>query len=68
MSGITSTHLKALKRRRDFLIARIANYRPDGNPSRDKGERAALDFAIAVIEEARRRGIEHELVHTRIPA
>lgn len=43
--------LAALKRRADFLEHRIANYRPDGNPSRDRAERAALLWAIKLIAD-----------------
>jgi hypothetical protein len=58
--------LKTLKRRRDYLAARIAAYRHDGDPSHDKAERNALDYAIAVIEEAHRRGILAELLRVRV--
>lgn len=66
MSGRVTNKIKTLRRRRDWLAARTATYRPEGNPSHDKAELAALEWAIAVIEEARSRGILEELTGSRV--
>lgn len=44
--------MAALRRRRDHLTERVANYRSDGDPSRDRAELSALNWAIRVIENA----------------
>jgi hypothetical protein len=46
--------LAALERRAAFLGRRIANYRADGNPSRDLAERGALLWAIETITYRRK--------------
>jgi hypothetical protein len=53
--------LAALRRRRDHLATRVANYEPGGNPSRDKHELSALNWAIRIIENAAMAGVLKEV-------
>lgn len=48
---INRKRLKALERRRDFLAARLDNYK-GGSPSHDEGEKKALDWAIDICRKA----------------
>jgi hypothetical protein len=57
-----------LRRRRLHLAALVATYRRDGDPSYAKAELRALNWAIAVIEEARRRELLRELERVRVDA
>lgn len=50
---IESRHLAQLNRRKDFLKTRMERYRPDGNPSFDKAEHDAIEWALAQIKEHR---------------
>lgn len=52
--------MEALQRRRQFLVQRVANYRKDGNPSYDKAELTALNWAISVINGCDSAGILEE--------
>ena len=56
-----SEQLRLLRRRRDYLPARVATYRPGGDPSYAKAEEEALTWAIEVLEEVRRRDLLPEL-------
>ena len=52
MSSIPSDlqdKIKRLKRRRDFLSSRLADYKGKNN-SHDRAEESAINFAIIVIE------------------
>lgn len=53
------TYMEAIERRIGWLERRIADYRNDGNPSRDMTELAALQWALAVIKTARAIGDDH---------
>lgn len=64
MSGVRKRNLEALNRRRNWLAARIATRQ--GDPDYNRAELRALNYAIAVIEEAHRRGLLDELVHVRV--
>lgn len=44
--------IECLERRMAFLKDRIANYRADGNPSRDKAELSALQWATDLMKDA----------------
>lgn len=53
--------VEALERRRDFLAERVANYRPDGNPSFDKAELGALNWALRIIHNCEQADILKEV-------
>lgn len=62
--GLTShqrDRLNTLRRRRDHLAQRVATYRADGNPSRDKAELSALSWAIRIIENVAMAGVLEEV-------
>lgn len=60
MSGSHTDRLRQLKRRRDYLKTRIANYRGNSD-SFDKAEAAAITWAISVVEAAIATGAIYEL-------
>ena len=52
--------LASLRRRRDHLSSRVADYQ-GGNPSYDKAELAALSWAIRIIENCAVAGVLKEV-------
>lgn len=55
------------ERRQRFLASRIATYRADGNPSRDRAELAALGWAVQIIRAAEKSGLLDELEAVAVP-
>ena len=53
--------VEALERRRDFLAGRISTYRPGGNPSFDKAELSALNWALRIIRNCESADILKEV-------